>query len=140
MTEQSAAVTRTTINPDGVFDSVQYGFSQAVVVTGGTTVHVSGQVAWDPDSGAAGITLAEQVPGAFDNLARVLDAAGGSLQDVVSLRIYIVEGAAGDLTPVGDALRARFSTPPASTWIVVSRLADPTMLVEIEAVAVLAPA
>lgn len=77
--------------PDDVFDSHRFGFSPAVVTSGGRTVHVSGQVAWSPEDGAVGSTLVDQVPGAFDNLERVLTACGGSLHDVVAVRIHVVE-------------------------------------------------
>lgn len=35
------------LNPDTLFDSVQYGFSQIVVAEGRRTIYWSGQVAWD---------------------------------------------------------------------------------------------
>ncbi len=130
---------RVELAPEGLWDSRPYGFAQAVVVPAGTaTVHVSGQVGWSPDAGAAGDDLAAQVPVAFDNLARVLAAAGGTLDDVVALRIYVVEAAGDDLAPVGEALRSRFTRPPAATWIRVAGLADAAMLVEVEATAALA--
>lgn len=128
---------RRQVVPDGVFDSRRFGFSQAIAVAGGTTVHVSGQVGWDPERGAAGDTLAAQVPVAFDNLARVLAAAGGGLDDVVALRIYVVEAAGDDLAAVGDELRRRFEQPPAATWLRISGLADAAMLIEVEATAVI---
>lgn len=91
----------------------------------------------EPHEVAAGSSLGEQVPAAFDNLARVLAACGGSIQDVVSLRIYVVDRAGADLRPVGDELRRRCDRPPAATWLRVSGLADPSMLVEVEATAVI---
>lgn len=127
---------RQCIVPGDVFDSRPYGFSQAVVAEPGTTVHVSGQVGWDPQHGAAGVTLVEQVPAAFDNLERVLRACGGAIDDVVALRIYVV-ASADDLAPVGEELRRRFSQPPAATWLRVAGLAAEEMLVEVEATAVL---
>lgn len=130
---------RRDVVPEGVFDSRPYGFSQAVVVpAGAATIHVSGQVGWDPEDGAAGDDLATQVPAAFDNLARVLAVCGASLDDVVALRVYVVEAAGEDLSPVGAELRARFARPPAATWVRVAGLASEAMLVEVEATAVLA--
>jgi 2-iminobutanoate/2-iminopropanoate deaminase len=131
---------RRVLNPSTVFDSRRYGFSQAVAVEGGEHVFISGQVGVDTDERVVGHDLAAQTEAALDNLARVLEAAGGTLADVVSLRIYLVAAAASDLTPVGSALRSRFGRdrPPASTWLVISALADPELLIEIEAQAVLA--
>jgi 2-iminobutanoate/2-iminopropanoate deaminase len=130
---------RREINPSTVFDSRRYGFSQAVAVEGGDHLFISGQVGVDTDERVVGHDLAAQTEAALDNLAHVLEAAGGTLADVVSLRIYVVASAAGDLTPVGSALRSRFGRerPPASTWLVISALAEPELLIEIEARAVL---
>ncbi len=131
---------RRRIDPPGVFASRRYGFSQAVAVTGGTTVYVSGQVGWDANEQLVGADLTSQTAAALDNLARVLNAAGGSLADVAALRIYVVEDAAGDLGPIGEALRTYFDPErlPAATWLVVAGLAGGGLLVEIEATAVLA--
>jgi len=130
-------LTRHALTPASVFDSTQFGFSQAVTTDGGTTIHVSGQVGWDPDSGVVGPDLASQLDGALRNLALVLDAASAHLRDVASLRIYVVEEAAGDLAPIRVGLQRYFpSDPPAATWLVVNRLADPAMLIEVEATAV----
>jgi 2-iminobutanoate/2-iminopropanoate deaminase len=130
---------RREINPSSVFDSRRYGFSQAVAVGGGDHLFISGQVGVDTEERVIGHDLAAQTEAALANLAHVLDAAGGTLQDVVSLRIYVVASAASDLTPVGVALRSRFGSdrPPASTWLVISALAEPELLIEIEAQAVM---
>lgn len=127
-----------TVVPTRVFDSRPFGFSQAVVVEpGAQTVHVAGQVGWDPDGGPAGTTLEEQTRAAFDNLDRVLHDCGGGLGDVVALRIYVVEAAGEDLGPIGDELRRRFTDPPVATWLRGGGLADGSMLVEVEATAAL---
>lgn len=130
---------RRAITPPTVFDSRRYGFSQAVAVRGGEHLLVSGQVGVDLDEQVVGLDLASQTEAALDNLAHVLQAAGGSPADVVSLRIYVVASAADDLSPVGRGLRSRFDPDslPASTWLVVSGLAEPELLIEIEAHAVL---
>ena len=68
-----------------------------------------------------------------------MEAVGGTLADVVSLRIFIVNPKFGDTSPVGEALREFFpaDTPPTSTWLGVTSLAVPEFLIEIEAIAVL---
>lgn len=131
---------RRRVDPEDVFDSRRYGFSQAVAVTGGTTVYVSGQVGWNSNELPDGSDLATQTQTAFDNLERVMAAAGGTLADVDALRIYIVSEAAADLSPVSDQLLERFPHDglPASTWLVVSGLAGEGLLIEIEATATLA--
>jgi len=86
-----------------------------------------------------GDSVLEQTRQAFRNLEKAMEAAGGTLKDIVALRIYVVDYQAESGTAVGTALREFFSpeNPPASTWIGVSALADPEFLIEIEATAVL---
>lgn len=132
-------MTKTMINPPDLFNSRQYGFSQAVVAESGRTVYCSGQVSWDAaeDIGAPG-DLEEQTRRSLQNVGRVLAAAGGSLRDVVSLRIYIAGDHIRNTGAVRRALLETFAADhqPAATWIGVTALANPEFLIEIEAVAV----
>ena len=102
-------------------------------------VFISGQTAWDEGKNiVGGDSVLEQARQAFRNLEKAMEATGGTLKDVVALRIYVVDYQAECGTAVGAALREVFSrNPPASTWIGVSALADPEFLIEIEATAVL---
>jgi reactive intermediate/imine deaminase len=65
-------------------------YSQAVKA--GNTVYLSGQIPLDPASGelVAGETRA-QIARVFDNLVAVARAAGGSLQDVVKLNVFLTD-------------------------------------------------
>lgn len=128
------------INPPELFPSLQYGFSQIVTSTGGKTVHLSGQVAWNEKQEIVGPgDLGIQTREALKNVATALQIAGGSITDVVSMRIYIVETVLGQNHHVGAALREFFPAEcaPATTWIGVRALANQEFLVEIEAVAVI---
>ena len=128
------------INPNNLFPSLPYGFSQIVVATGKRMVFISGQTAWDERKDiVGGDSVLEQARQAFRNLEKAMEAVGGTLKDVVALRIYVADYQAECGTAIGIALREFFSTqnPPASTWIGVSALADPEFLIEIEATAVL---
>lgn len=117
--------------------SLEHGFSQIVVATGRRTVFISGQTAWDADERIVGRTCGEQARQALRNVRTAVEAAGGTLSDIVALRIYVVH-MAENVAAVGSALREVFtSAPPASTWIGVSALAAPEFLIEIEATAVL---
>jgi reactive intermediate/imine deaminase len=65
-------------------------YSQAVKV--GDTVYLSGQIPLEPET----MTVIEgdfsvQVRRVFDNLSAVAEAAGGSLQDVVKLNIFLTD-------------------------------------------------
>ena len=128
------------INPPSLFRSRDHGFSQAVAASGTRTLYVSGQTAWDANKQlVGGADLADQARQAFRNVRTVVEASGGTIGDVVSLRIYIVDYRPEKAETVGNALRESFSgsAKPATTWIGVVSLADPGFLIEIEAIAVL---
>lgn len=129
---------RRTINPPTVFNSLQYGFSQAMEVRDGRRILLSGQVGVDADERTVGPGIAEQTATALDNIEKVLAAAGGDLSHVIMLRLYIVESARDQQEPIAAALRERFpSNPPPSSWIIVSGLSLPEWLIEIEAEALI---
>ena len=128
------------VNPDGVFPSLPHGFSQVVIASGKKMVFVSGQTAWDARKNiVGGDSVLEQARQALRNLKTAIEAAGGTLKDIVALRIYVVDYQAESGTAVGTVLGEFFSqeNPPASTWIGVSALAVPDFLIEVEATAVL---
>jgi enamine deaminase RidA (YjgF/YER057c/UK114 family) len=135
---QERSMSRTVVNPDTVFNTVQYGFSQAVIVTGQRRMLLSGQVGVDINERTVGPGLQEQTEAALDNIARVLAAAGGTMAQVIMLRIYICETAREDQEVIAQALRDRFpAEPPPSSWVIVSGLSLPEWLIEIEAEAML---
>jgi len=117
------------------------GYSHIAKVRGGTTVYLAGQVSSD----AAGKLIGEgnfeaQVEQVFQNLKIAVEAAGGTMADIVKLNIYLVAEVPPSDVPKLRAIRDRYvkvQAPPASTLVVVTRLARPGWLVEIEAVAVI---
>src|ERR1044071_5895816 len=128
------------INPGTLFPSLPIGFSQIVTASGGKTVYISGQTAWDADKRiVGGADLGEQARQALRNVQAAVEAAGGTLADVVALRLYVVNYKRHDAAAVGAALREFFSSeqPPASTWLGISSLAVDDFLIEIEATAVI---
>jgi enamine deaminase RidA (YjgF/YER057c/UK114 family) len=127
------------INPDTLFPSVPHGFSQVIATHGGKTIYISGQTAWDTEKRlVGGNTLEAQAKKALENVRHAVEAAGGSLADVVTLRLYVVNYKPADANSLGGVLREFFPGvhPPTSTWIGVSSLAVAGFLIEIEAVAV----
>jgi enamine deaminase RidA (YjgF/YER057c/UK114 family) len=111
------------------------GFSRAVRV--GDTVYVSGTVAWGDDGKLVGAgDMYAQAKQAIWNIEKALEQAGASLKDIVRTRIYVT-----DISRLEEASRAHGEAfgeiRPASTLVEVSALAEPEMLVEIEAIAVI---
>lgn len=128
------------LNPETLFPSLPIGFSQVVIAQGSKTIYLSGQTAWDTNKQIiGGNDLGQQTRQALRNVQFGVEAAGATLADVVSLRLYVVNPKPGDMNLVGEALREFFSAdkPPASTWLGVASLAMPEFLIEIEAIAVI---
>ena len=127
---------KTYLNPDSLVRNP--AFSQAVVVEAAAkTIYVGGQNAVRADGTVVGGSLGEQTRQALLNVQAALAAAGARLQDVVRGTIAIVdghppaEGFAAFREAWGDA-----GDPPAISVHIVSGLASPRFLVEIDAVAV----
>lgn len=110
------------------------GYSHAIKV--GSTIYVSGQVGIGEDNQVATGGFEGQARQALENLKRVLEAAGASLNDVVKLNTYVK---AMDSLPVYRELRRSYFGDhyPASTLVQVVGLAQPEFLIEIEAVAII---
>ncbi len=110
------------------------GYSRAVRV--GQIIHVAGTTGVD----ANGVVVGAGDPGAQTTQAlRIIEAAltelGASMRDVVRTRIYVTNIA--DWEAIGQAHGTFFrDIRPAATMVEVSRLIDPTLLVEIEADAI----
>jgi enamine deaminase RidA (YjgF/YER057c/UK114 family) len=120
--------------------STPTGYSHVAVSSAGRTVHVSGQVAYDSTGRIVGKgDLRAQAVQVYENLKAALAAADASLADVVKTTTFVVE-----LTPekaqIMREVRGQFLSEdhrPASTMVGVTGLANPDLLVEIEAVAAL---
>jgi len=106
------------------------GYSQGVRF--GDLVFTAGQTGTALD-GRLATTLAEQVDLAIDNLARVLEAGGSSLDQVVKTTCFLADVA--DFAEFDTAYRRRFSAPlPARSTVGVA-FAGQGLLFEIEAIA-----
>lgn len=128
------------LNPKELFNSLQHGFSQITISNPGRHVFISGQVAWDENSNIVGQgNLGLQTRKTMDNLIIAIESAGGKLDNIVMLRIYIVDYKREDGAIISQVLKDTFGpdSPPASTWINVQGLANEEFMIEIEAEAII---
>ena len=122
------------IQPDGVAPTNRYSH----VVRAGDTVYIAGQTARDADGnivgeGDAGV----QTDQIMKNIAACLASVGGTLDNLVSVTIYLTAPEQADRVREARAKYQRPDALPASTFVFISGLAAPEYLVEIEAVAYL---
>lgn len=119
-------------HPKGVYEAKGYSH----VAKRGNIAFIAGQVAKDAAGHLVGKgDIAAQVEQVFQNLKACVEASGASLGDVVKLNIYTT--ALAHYRPHIKAGRDRYFSehPPATTLLVVTSLADPDFLLEIDAVA-----
>ncbi|MPZ73918.1 MAG: RidA family protein [Nitriliruptorales bacterium] len=121
---------RQAVRVSGIAPPAAY-YSHGIAAPGGV-LYVAGQVPLDP-GGHIPVGAEAQARQVLDNLAAVVRAAGASLDDVVKTTVFLTD--LGDRTAVGRVREEYFTDPPpANTLVVVSSLANPAFLVEIEAV------
>jgi len=108
-------------------------YSQAV--RAGDTVYFSGQIPLDPATGElVSADIATEARRVFDNLRAVSEAAGGSLDDIVRIGIYLTD--LSDFAAVNAVMADYFQAPyPARSTIQVSGLPKGAR-VEVDAVMV----
>lgn len=113
------------------------GYTHVVLAPDGRTAYVAGQVALDSTGQLVGGNNFEaQARRVFENLRRALASVDGSLADVVKTTTFVTDP---KHVPALRELRAGYlgaEHPPANTLVIVSALARPELLIEIEAIAV----
>ena len=104
---------------------------------------MAGQVARTAEGEPVGAgDLAAQVEQAYLNVATALAAVGGTFDDVAKLTLYVVGWSPDELAGLGAGVARvaeRLGVDPTKpiTLIPVAALAEPDLLVEVDAVAVL---
>ena len=127
-------------NPPGIWAPNGRAFNQGVVQPEGKVIHVTGQVAWDEHSNVIGAgDAAAQLDKSLDNVRIILNQAGGTLADIVSMTIYFLNRE--DLPAIQQSRSRAFpaATAPASILIQVAGLVTPELLVEVVPIAVIPP-
>lgn len=130
------------VNPAGLPQVPIY--RQVSVATGSKLVFIAGQIARDADGGKVGEgDLAAQVEQVYLNLHTALTGVGATFDDVVKLTVYLVDWTPDKMGPFVEGVarataKLGIDPPlPPLTGIGVAALAEPDVLVEVEATAVL---
>lgn len=126
-------------NPEGLIKN--RAFSQAVITHGsGKTIYIGGQNAVNSNYEVVGKgDIALQTDQVMKNLLVALSDCGATMENVVKLNIYIVQGQ--DVRAAFQASQKYMpanSNPPAVTGLLVAALGHPDYLLEVDAVAFVA--
>jgi enamine deaminase RidA (YjgF/YER057c/UK114 family) len=123
-------MTREIINPEGLADSEQFGYSQAIIENG--TLYASGQTAWDTDFEVRDNDIESQTRKALENVGVLLDEISKDHGDIAKVTSYVVKphDRLEGLLSVWDDF---FDSPyPAHTLVGVDQLAMEGFLVEFD--------
>jgi enamine deaminase RidA (YjgF/YER057c/UK114 family) len=121
------------IQPEGLSKPAAYSH----VVRAGNTVYVAGQTATDASGNLVGLgDIEAQAAQVYGNIRKALASVGADFSNLVKVNTYLTREE--DIEGYRRARATHLNKDlPASTLVVISRLANPDFLIEIEAVAVL---
>ena len=101
----------------------------------GEQIFISGQTAGGPDGKPiGGDSMERQARAVFSKIKALLEAAGGSMSDIVKMTVYVTDMA---LRPDFGRVRNEIfpGTKPCSTLVEISALAGPDFLIEVDVIA-----
>ena len=123
-------------NPAGLWTSPR--LTQMVEVQGARMIYLSGQTAADAHYKVRSSDFRKQAHAIYDNIELALRSAGATLQNIVKTTTYLTNPE--DIPALREVRSERYKglkAAPANTLLVVSRLAEPEFLIEIDVVAAL---
>lgn len=136
-TENDFSIART--NPATMVDPTLFGYTQVVTVNNGRMIYLAGQGPTKLNEKSPGSDdLRGQARNAVDNILLALDAVGAGPENIVYLRINVVDYNPKmliDIAPELARLTPAGGKPPASVFVGVSSLVLPSTMIEIETVA-----
>ena len=129
-------MSRKTIQPQSLNDP-RPRYSQGILTEGGKVLFIAGQTASDKAGDVVGKgDIKAQTRQVFENIKGVLEAAGGSFDNLVMTTTYITDRKYRE--GYNEVRRDIYKQdPPTSTLVIVSGLANPDYLIEIASIAVL---
>ena len=125
---------RTAYQPPDVFVPAGKSYSHGIIVEAGKTLYVAGQTSRDAQGNVVCKgDAAGQTRQLLENMKKVIEGAGGRMEDVAKTTVFITDIKYREA--VGRVRQEFFKgEPPANTLLVISALADPAFLIEIEAI------
>jgi len=99
-------------------------------------IYLSGQTAADANYKVRSSDFVRQAHSVYDNIELALRSVGATLQDIIKTTTYVTS--AEHIAALREVRLERYKnleSPPANTLLVVSRLAEPEFLIEIDVVA-----
>ncbi|HCX86877.1 MAG TPA: hypothetical protein DG761_02515 [Gammaproteobacteria bacterium] len=125
---------RTTLRPKSLDFQPRPTYPYSPGTRGGGMIFTAGQVAWDETGEVTGIgDVAAQTRQTLKNVVAVLCEGGASVDDVIKCTVYLAD--IRDFKAMNAEFAKLFPTDPPARTTIQAKLAEPTMLVEIEAVA-----
>lgn len=121
-------------NPPGLWRSPR--LTQVVEVQGARMIYLSGQTAADESYHVHTTDVRAQANVVYDNIEIALKSVGAGWDHVVKTTTYLTDAA--HIPALREVRLARFKAleaPPANTLLIVSRLAEPEFLIEIDVIA-----
>ena len=134
---------KTVVQPENVYKSTEYPFSQAIRVQANELLFIAGQPAMDVDANTIGRgDMAAQTRQVYQNLGNILESVGASFSNVVELTTFVVgrENLPAHLEVISELYPTLFpdGNYPADTVAIVDGLYIEDFLLEVKALAVLA--
>ena len=139
VSEEGAEFSIARSNPATMVDPQLFGYTQVVTVNKGKMIYLAGQGPTKLNEKSPGPDdLRGQARNAVDNILLALEAIGAGPENIVYLRINVVDYNPRMLLDIALDYSSFFSAgekPPASVFAGVSSLVLPSTLIEIETVA-----
>ena len=125
---------RTVLRPENLEFQPRPTFPYSPGARGGDMVFTAGQVAWDHTGEVTAIgDVRAQTIQTLANVKAVLEEGGATLDDVVKCNVYLKN--MKDFQTMNEEFAKVFPNNPPARTTVQTPMADPEMLVEIEAIA-----
>lgn len=129
----------TFINPESL--GAPSGYANGVLTdAGGRLLFIAGQIAWDEHQQIVSDDLVEQFDRALANVITVVAEAGGTIDRIARLILYVVDKKdyCARMKEIGERYRAHMGKHfPAMVLVEVAGLLDDRAKIEIEGIAVL---